>query len=563
MAEEKKTISFGFSKLKAPSKVIKPFVKTTSSKSQVNAVQYIDCLENQSIKVKDEILEEKKELVIPLKQANITRIIKKEPDLERVEVKQELNDNDSKVENISTKDAKVTVKVEVTDQGDANSLDAQARREILESLNNPDGDENETKVFSLPLTTNAPKEGEKEPTLDDYENIPIQEFGLAMLRGMGWKPDENKNNKPMDVILRPKGLGLGADKSATQTTTSKSNTNPEEAKLVKNCCVKITGGMFKNNYGKLESFNEDSGRVVVKLALGDEHVTVVESLLLRVTQSEYDKNSRVINMNKYEEYKEKDAKQSNIEKVKDKSENNHRGEQHEKQYSKYGNSSDSEYEEKKMKQYKTNEPRSQNKHEQYSKQESSRSRRDYQERKRKDSSDSEERHQTSHSTSKDKYESRSHHREKEYKSVSHKSRSRHYSDSDSEGDDKYKQKSNKKYDSNQKHTSTQERKKYSTKSRDSSSSSSSSEYEKHKKSSKHDKHASKYENKKKQSDSREKSRKNKKRHHSSSESEESSSDSSDGEKRKRHKKSKKKKTSDTSEEDSYKKRKKHGKKSKH
>ncbi|XP_017304772.1 G-patch domain and KOW motifs-containing protein-like, partial [Diaphorina citri] len=211
MAEEKKTISFGFSKLKAPSKVIKPFNKTTSSKSQVNAVQYIDCLENQSIKVKDEILEEKKELVIPLKQANITRIIKKEPDLERVEVKQELNDNDSKVENISTKDAKV--KVEVTDQGDANSLDAQARREILESLNNPDGDENETKVFSLPLTTNAPKEGEKEPTLDDYENIPIQEFGLAMLRGMGWKPDENKNkNKPMDVTLRPKGLGLGADK---------------------------------------------------------------------------------------------------------------------------------------------------------------------------------------------------------------------------------------------------------------------------------------------------------------------------------------------------------------
>lgn len=30
-------------------------------------------------------------------------------------------------------------------------------------------------------------EGKEEPTLDDYENVPIGDYGMAMLRGMGWK----------------------------------------------------------------------------------------------------------------------------------------------------------------------------------------------------------------------------------------------------------------------------------------------------------------------------------------------------------------------------------------
>lgn len=312
MAEDKK-VSFGFSKLKAPSKVIKPLATSSSSKCQTNTLQLIDCLENQSMKVKNEVIEAKKELVIPLKPSNVSqKIISVNivPPSDSVEIKKEEStdtDQNSKISNGTSVTPVVKVKEEVVVKEDANSLDAQARREILESLSKGDV-ETETKIFSLPLTTNAPKEGEKESTLDDYENIPIEQFGMAMLRGMGWKPDESKNkNKPLDVILRPKGLGLGADKSAAAT---KSTANTEDSKLIKNCCVKITGGMFKKRYGKLESFNEDSGRVVVKLALRDEHVTVSESLLMRVTQGDYDKNSRVMNMRKYEEYKEQDAKQS-------------------------------------------------------------------------------------------------------------------------------------------------------------------------------------------------------------------------------------------------------------
>jgi G patch domain/KOW motif-containing protein len=29
-----------------------------------------------------------------------------------------------------------------------------------------------------------------QPTDEDYEKIPVDKFGLALLRGMGWKPGE-------------------------------------------------------------------------------------------------------------------------------------------------------------------------------------------------------------------------------------------------------------------------------------------------------------------------------------------------------------------------------------
>jgi hypothetical protein len=52
---------------------------------------------------------------------------------------------------------------------------------------------------------NAPNES----TLEDYEAMPIEEFGAALLRGMGWdgKP---RGTKVRQVKRRPNLLGLGA-----------------------------------------------------------------------------------------------------------------------------------------------------------------------------------------------------------------------------------------------------------------------------------------------------------------------------------------------------------------
>ena len=59
------------------------------------------------------------------------------------------------------------------------------------------------------------------PTLEAYEATPIEGFGAAMLRGMGWKDDDTTGNKsatakPQTVKRRPALLGIGAkDEAAT------------------------------------------------------------------------------------------------------------------------------------------------------------------------------------------------------------------------------------------------------------------------------------------------------------------------------------------------------------
>lgn len=56
-----------------------------------------------------------------------------------------------------------------------------------------------------------------DPTLQDYERMPVSQFGAALLRGMGWKPGEpasrNKNRgiiEPWLPAARPALLGIGA-----------------------------------------------------------------------------------------------------------------------------------------------------------------------------------------------------------------------------------------------------------------------------------------------------------------------------------------------------------------
>ncbi|KAL3233187.1 Pre-mRNA-splicing factor SPP2 [Nakaseomyces bracarensis] len=54
----------------------------------------------------------------------------------------------------------------------------------------------------------------------EYEEMPVEEFGAAMLRGMGWNEDEEDNEeddkkkksrrKLPHEMLHPEGLGLGA-----------------------------------------------------------------------------------------------------------------------------------------------------------------------------------------------------------------------------------------------------------------------------------------------------------------------------------------------------------------
>ncbi|XP_004434987.1 PREDICTED: G patch domain and KOW motifs-containing protein [Ceratotherium simum simum] len=148
------------------------------------------------------------------------------------------------------------------------------------------------------------------PEEADYEAVPVEAYGLAMLRGMGWKPGEgigrtfNQVVKPRVNSLRPKGLGLGANLTEVQALAptgphrlSRPDEEHEKDKedqpqgLVPGGAVVVLSGPHRGLYGKVEGLDPDNVRAVVRLAVGSRVVTVSEYHLQPVSQQEFDKNS--------------------------------------------------------------------------------------------------------------------------------------------------------------------------------------------------------------------------------------------------------------------------------
>ncbi|MBZ3880831.1 G patch domain and KOW motifs-containing protein [Sciurus carolinensis] len=148
------------------------------------------------------------------------------------------------------------------------------------------------------------------PEEADYEAVPVEAYGLAMLRGMGWKPGEgigrtfNQVVKPRVNSLRPKGLGLGANLTEAQALTStgsesllRSDGEQEKDKedqpqgLVPGGAVVVLSGPHRGLYGKVEGLDPDNVRAMVRLAVGSRMVTVSEYCLRPVSQQEFDTNS--------------------------------------------------------------------------------------------------------------------------------------------------------------------------------------------------------------------------------------------------------------------------------
>lgn len=131
------------------------------------------------------------------------------------------------------------------------TLEQRAAREIMEDLENKEK-KSEAKILELPIHPDElPLEGAKESNIDDYERIPITDFGKAMLRGMGWKEEEEKEKeKVFDFpVVRPKGLGLGADKAVKKQPLLIPPAPNETLEIKRNACIKILAGKHKNLYG--------------------------------------------------------------------------------------------------------------------------------------------------------------------------------------------------------------------------------------------------------------------------------------------------------------------------
>uniref|UniRef100_A0A8C8YWI8 G-patch domain and KOW motifs-containing protein n=1 Tax=Prolemur simus TaxID=1328070 RepID=A0A8C8YWI8_PROSS len=157
--------------------------------------------------------------------------------------------------------------------------------------------------------TDSEPRAETMPEEADYEAVPVEAYGMAMLRGMGWKPGEgigrtfNQVVKPRFNSLRPKGLGLGANLTEAQALTptgsshvsrpDKEQENDKEDQpqaLVPGGAVVVLSGPHRGLYGKVEGLDPDNVRAMVRLAAGSRVVTVSEYCLRSVSQQEFDKN---------------------------------------------------------------------------------------------------------------------------------------------------------------------------------------------------------------------------------------------------------------------------------
>ncbi|CRK94160.1 CLUMA_CG007679, isoform A, partial [Clunio marinus] len=288
---ETNKISFGFSKV-----VKKPNLLKTNNEniSKSNKVELIESIEGSSIKLhgKSSYADQEKKLVIPM-----TNDQKTTPLSKLIAAKTQKLSNLVKSEETNG----IQIKQEPIDE----TLEQQAARELIEDLQKKVV-KTEVKVFEVPMNADElPLEGAIQSSLDDYDRVPIGDFGKAMLRGMGWKDDEKAEDKKLleAPVLRPKGMGLGADKVVKKQPLLVQPNQSETLEIKKNACVKILAGKHKNFYGTIEGFDDGGGRVIVKLAIGGLKFTINEFMLQPVAKQEFAKYGKILNSKKYEEFK--------------------------------------------------------------------------------------------------------------------------------------------------------------------------------------------------------------------------------------------------------------------
>ncbi|CAA9998766.1 unnamed protein product [Nesidiocoris tenuis] len=289
--EVPKKIVFGFSKV-----VKKPLLLTPQP---VEEVEYIKCVEDKAVKLVNEELVKPEPLpIIPMPKGSSVRDrildaikareVAKSKDELGAENRRQITDKEADGPSGST-----------NGESKALTLDELAAKELIEGSTSS----GEKKKEDIVIPKSEGIEANRElSTLDDYENMPISDYGQAMLRGMGWDPKKGIGLNEKVVVqnipqVRPKGMGLGADKAmATQNAKSRSD---EAAVMKRGSMVKVIRGPHSQLYGKVEAFEELPGRILVRLALGNEIISMGEFMVQLVPLSEYSKNAKVMNLEKY------------------------------------------------------------------------------------------------------------------------------------------------------------------------------------------------------------------------------------------------------------------------
>ncbi|XP_070558433.1 G-patch domain and KOW motifs-containing protein-like [Ptychodera flava] len=318
--EQKGKISFVFSK-KTEKKTLEQSTIGEESVKKKEETDFVTALEGKEVK-STKPQEKPKDLVIPLITKN------------RWNTKEEAPDGEG---------------------GKADSLDNEAVKELIEDAAkqqekwNERGSGDPNLAIPLLMRNKIPEGYETDDRLDtslrpneaseaDYEQVPIEQYGLAMLRGMGWKPGEAIGGKfkqvsaPVEAVLRPKGLGLGADRKPGDELKKKKPIKPGDKReeevaqgFAKGISVLVTSGPHKNLYGKIEGVDEDNSRILIRLAISNQTANVSQYAAKIVSQKEYKKYSLDISrLSKAHQDKEENGREERDSPNRDRGEDRHR-----------------------------------------------------------------------------------------------------------------------------------------------------------------------------------------------------------------------------------------------
>lgn len=124
---------------------------------------------------------------------------------------------------IKQKKVEIEVEVEMEDVEDVTPKveESDEQKAIRALLSSADGQDDTPQIDAIPLTEEDAyrqdlEELPESATLDDYERVPVSQFGAALLRGMGWTEGSGANHdkkgriQPWTPQSRPALLGIGA-----------------------------------------------------------------------------------------------------------------------------------------------------------------------------------------------------------------------------------------------------------------------------------------------------------------------------------------------------------------
>ncbi|XP_037790489.1 G-patch domain and KOW motifs-containing protein-like [Penaeus monodon] len=262
---------------------------------------------------------EEEELVIPMVQVDRAEIFRK---LAEKKLEEDGNNAEDKEKGKDEEQAKDKVEAKTL------TLDEQAEAALIEeSKRRLEGWTERAAPSNLTIPV-AEKEAEngaelypvgKESSLDNYEEVEVDNFGAALLRGMGWKKTQGigKRNKKVVDIIDPsaKTFGLmGSSLTGAKDGESKAAAEEEELSLQKGSYVFIHSGRQRGTYGIVESLDED--HMLVKAAVSQAILREVELNVRVVSQREFKDSSRVINKEMYDKYKEEEERKKGLKKNK-------------------------------------------------------------------------------------------------------------------------------------------------------------------------------------------------------------------------------------------------------